>query len=64
MCLPRLQALLGPLIGVVDQPNDNSLTQIYGRREGRNTVRHFLSCLQEGFYGVLGALEQALGDSG
>ena len=62
--LQRLQALSRTLIGVVDQSTGNSLIQIYGRREGRNIVRHFLSCLQEGFYGVLGALERALADSG
>ena len=58
------QALSGTLIGVVDQPNGNSLIQIYDRHEERNIVRHFLLCFQEGFYGVLGALERALGDSG
>ena len=62
--LQRLQALLGTLIGVVDQPSGNSLVQIYGRREGQNIVRHFLSCLQEGFYGVLGALERVFSVSG
>ena len=62
--LQCLQVLSGTLIGVVDQSNGNSLIQIYGRCEGRNIVRHFLSCLQEGFYGVLGVLERALGDSG
>ena len=62
--LQRLQALSGTLIGVVDQPSGNSLVQIYGRREGQNIVRHLLSCLQEGFYGVLGALERVFSVSG
>ena len=51
------QALSGTLIEVVDQPNGDFLIQIYDRHGGRNIVRHFLLCLQEGFYGVLGALE-------
>ena len=62
--LQRLQALSGTLIGVVDWSEDTSIVQIYGHREGHNIVRHFLSCLQEDFYGVLGALERALGVSG
>ena len=61
--LQRLQALSGTLIGVVDCSNGTCIVHIYGRREGHNIVRHFLSCLQEEFYGVLGALERALGDS-
>ena len=44
--LQRLQALLGTLIGVVDWSKDTSIVHIYGRREGQNIVRHFLSCLQ------------------
>ena len=60
--LQRLQALSGTLIGVVDWSKDTSIVHIYGRREGQNIVQHFLSCLQEEFYGVLGALERALGD--
>ena len=62
--LQRLQVLSGTLIGVVNQPSGNSLVQIYGRREGQNIVRNFLSCLQEGFYGVLGVLEHVFGVSG
>ena len=62
--LQRLQALSGTLIGVVDWSEDTSKVHIYGRREGQNIVRHFLSRLKEEFYGVLGMLEYALGDSG
>ena len=62
--LQRLQALSGTLIGVVDRSEQTSIVHIYGRREGQNIVRHFLACLQEEFYGVLGALERALGNSG
>ena len=51
-------------MGVIDQPNGKFLIQIYGCLEGQIIVRHFLLCLQEGFIGVLGALEQVLGDSG
>ena len=59
-----LRALSGTLIGVVDWSEGISIVHIYGRREGHNIVRNFLSCLQEDFYGVLGVLERALGVSG
>lgn len=62
--LQRLQALSGMLFGVVDQSNVTPLVQIYSHHKGRNIVWHFLSCLQEEFHGVLGALERALGDLG
>ena len=45
--LQRLQALLGTLIGVVDWSEETSIVHIYCHREGQNTMRHFLACLQE-----------------
>ena len=62
--LQRLHALSRTLIGVVDWSEETSILHIYSRREGQNIVRHFLSCLQEEFYGVWGEIERALGDSG
>ena len=62
--LQRLQPLSGTFIGGVDLSNETSQMQIYGRCKGRNIVNHFLSCLHEGFYVVLGTLERALGASG
>ena len=62
--LQHLQALSGTLPGVVDWSEGTSAVRRYGRHEGRNIARHFLSYLQEGCYGVLGALQRVLGDSG
>ena len=62
--MQRLQVLSRTLIGVVNKPNGASIVGVYVRCEGQYTIRHFLSFLQEDFYGVLGAFERALGDSG
>ena len=49
--------LVFPVLGIFGL--GTSLVQIYGHHERRDIVRHFLSCSQECFYGVLGALERA-----